>query len=186
MLVCRDESIEFTPEDRQNMGPAVGAWVSEMEERGVRLQGDVLAPVNATATVSVRGGETRVDRGPRVRRRRPRLASISLTARTWTKLSKCRLSTRSRASGLSSYDQSPRADASRRLPPGTRTRVPFGSRSNSRPRQLSRPIAVPFRTEHLLGVVVNWPSVGLTDDFCAPCWSVRQIPTYGRLTPCGN
>src|SRR5438093_6693062 len=31
------------------------------------------------------------------------------------------------------------------------------------------PAPVPFRTEHLLGVVVNWPSVGLTDDFCAPC-----------------
>ena len=30
------------------------------------------------------------------------------------------------------------------------------------------------------------PSVGLTDDFCAPCWSVRRIPTYGRLTPCEN
>ena len=29
------------------------------------------------------------------------------------------------------------------------------------------------RTEHLLGVVVAWPSVGLTDDFGAPCWSVR-------------
>ena len=28
--------------------------------------------------------------------------------------------------------------------------------------------------------------VGLTDDFCAPCWSVRRIPTHGRLTPCGN
>ena len=27
---------------------------------------------------------------------------------------------------------------------------------------------------------------GLTDDFCAPCWSVRRIPTHGRLTPCGN
>jgi hypothetical protein len=53
------------------MGPAVGAWVSEMEERGVRLQGDVLAPVNATATVSVRGGETRVDRGPRVKTEAP-------------------------------------------------------------------------------------------------------------------
>jgi hypothetical protein len=66
MLVCRDESIEFKPEDRQNIGPAVGAWVSEMEERGVRLQGDVLAPVDATATVSVRGGERRVDHGPRV------------------------------------------------------------------------------------------------------------------------
>src|SRR5215210_7245086 len=27
------------------------------------------------------------------------------------------------------------------------------------------PAPVPLRTEHLLGVVVNWPSVGLTDDF---------------------
>ncbi len=48
------------------------------------------------------------------------------------------------------------------------------------------PHLLPVRTEHLLGVVVNWPSVGLTDDFCAPCWSVRRIPTHGRLTPCGN
>ena len=71
MLVCRDESIEFTPEDRQNIGPGVAAWVSEMEERGVRLQGDVLAPVDATATVSVRGGETRVDRGPRLETEAP-------------------------------------------------------------------------------------------------------------------
>src|SRR3977135_2441482 len=30
------------------------------------------------------------------------------------------------------------------------------------------PAPVPFRTEHLLGVVGNWPSVGLTNDFCAP------------------
>src|SRR5215212_2551845 len=29
------------------------------------------------------------------------------------------------------------------------------------------------RTEQLLGVVVNWPSVSLTDDIYAPCWSVR-------------
>jgi hypothetical protein len=66
MLVCRDESIEFTPEDRRNIGPLVQAWVSEMEERGVRLQGDVLAPVNATTTVSMRGGETCVNHGPRI------------------------------------------------------------------------------------------------------------------------
>jgi hypothetical protein len=38
---------------------------------------------------------------------------------------------------------------------------------------------VPFRTEDLLGVMVNWPSVNLTDDFYAPCWSVRRIPTTG-------
>ena len=31
-----------------------------------------------------------------------------------------------------------------------------------------------------------WPSVGLTEDFSAPCWSVRRKPTHGRLTPCGN
>jgi hypothetical protein len=66
MLVCRDESIAFSPEDRQNIGPQVQAWVSEMEKRGVRLQGDVLAPINASVTVSVRGRETYVERGPRV------------------------------------------------------------------------------------------------------------------------
>jgi hypothetical protein len=30
------------------------------------------------------------------------------------------------------------------------------------------------------------PRCGLTDEFSAPCWSVRRIPTHGRLTPCGN
>ena len=30
------------------------------------------------------------------------------------------------------------------------------------------------------------PRCGLTDDSSAPCWSVRRIPTHGRLTPCGN
>lgn len=66
MLVCRDQSIEFTAEDRQSFGPRVQAWVAEIEDRGIRLQGDVLAPVDETATVSVRTGETLVDRGPRV------------------------------------------------------------------------------------------------------------------------
>ena len=66
MLVCRDTSIAFTPADRQNIGPQVQAWVTEMEERGVRLQGDVLASVDAITTVLVRDGETRIERGPRV------------------------------------------------------------------------------------------------------------------------
>jgi hypothetical protein len=65
-LVCRDESIEFPPEQRTSIGSEVQAWVSEMEQRGVRLQGDVLAPVDATATVCVRGDQTVVERGPRV------------------------------------------------------------------------------------------------------------------------
>jgi hypothetical protein len=35
-----------------------------MERRGVRLQGDVLAPVDEAATVRVRRGEVLVGRGP--------------------------------------------------------------------------------------------------------------------------
>lgn len=66
MLVCRDESIEFSAEDRGMIGPRVQAWVSEMERRGVRLLGDVLAAVDATVTVSVRDGEVDVEHGPRV------------------------------------------------------------------------------------------------------------------------
>ncbi len=65
MLVCRDESIAFGPEDRGTIGSQVEAWVSEMEQRGVRLQGDVLAAVDATVSVCVRGGEIGVDNGPR-------------------------------------------------------------------------------------------------------------------------
>jgi hypothetical protein len=66
MLVCRDVSIELTSEQRAGIGPEVQAWVAEMDERGVRLQGDVLAPVDATTTVSVRASDLIVERGPRV------------------------------------------------------------------------------------------------------------------------
>jgi hypothetical protein len=66
MLVCRDESIAFSPADRGRIGPQVQAWVSEMEQRGVRLHGDVLADVDATTNVRVRDGKTELDTGPRV------------------------------------------------------------------------------------------------------------------------
>jgi hypothetical protein len=66
MLVCRDTSIAFTAEERRSIGPEVEAWVTEMERRGVRLQGEVLAPDDATATVRVRHGELVVVKGPRM------------------------------------------------------------------------------------------------------------------------
>jgi len=66
MLICRDESIAFSSEDRGRIGPQVQAWVTEMQQRGVRLHGDVLADVNATTNVRVRVGEIEVDNGPRV------------------------------------------------------------------------------------------------------------------------
>ena len=66
MLVCRDELIAFSPADRGKIGSQVQAWVSEMEQRGVRLQGDVLDDVDATTNVRVRGGKTELATGPRV------------------------------------------------------------------------------------------------------------------------
>src|SRR5947209_1595138 len=66
MLVCRDESIVFSVEDRGRIGSQVQAWVTEMERRGVRLHGDVLADVAATTNVRVRAGETQVEHGARV------------------------------------------------------------------------------------------------------------------------
>lgn len=71
MLVCRDESIEFTPEQRAAIGPEVEAWVTEMERRGVRLQGEVLAPVEDAATIRVRDGEVAVSHGPRIQTTEP-------------------------------------------------------------------------------------------------------------------
>ncbi len=65
MLVCRDASIELSPEERATIGQEVAAWVSEMEQCGVRLHGDVLAPADATATVRVRDAEVTVGHGPR-------------------------------------------------------------------------------------------------------------------------
>lgn len=66
MLVCRDESIAFSPEDRGTIGLQVQAWASEMQERGVREQGEVLAGVDATTNVRVRAGAVELDDGPRV------------------------------------------------------------------------------------------------------------------------
>jgi hypothetical protein len=43
----------------------------------------------------------------------------------------------------------------------------------------------PTRTARHKATSLGQPS-GLTDEFSAPCWSVRRIPTHGRLTPCGN
>ena len=64
LLVCRDETIELSPEQRGTIGPEVEAWVREMEDRGVRLQGQELAPVQDATTLRVRKGEVVVADGP--------------------------------------------------------------------------------------------------------------------------
>ena len=99
MLVCRDESIEFSSQDRGTIGPRVQAWVAEMEQRGVRLLGDVPAPVDATVTVSVRDGKVDVEHGPRVETSAPAWALTCSSAPTSTKRSRCPRSIRSLSSG---------------------------------------------------------------------------------------
>lgn len=64
MFVRRDERIEFGPEQRAGIGPEVEGWVREMERRGVRLQGEVLAPPESTVSVRVRDGEVLLGHGP--------------------------------------------------------------------------------------------------------------------------
>lgn len=64
MLVCRDLSIEQSPEQRTTIGPETEAWVSEMDGRGVRVQGQELAGVQDATTIRVRGGEVVIADGP--------------------------------------------------------------------------------------------------------------------------
>src|SRR5262249_60166772 len=64
MLGCAEESVELSPEDSAQMGPLTGAWVEEMDRRGIRLDGNELRPVSDATTVSGRGGEGLIADGP--------------------------------------------------------------------------------------------------------------------------
>lgn len=64
LFICVEDSVELTDEERASMGPDTEAWVAEMDGRGVRLQGQQLAPVIDATTVRVRGGEVLVADGP--------------------------------------------------------------------------------------------------------------------------
>jgi len=58
MIVCYDPAIERTDPE-----PDIDLWVSEMDGRGVRLEGRALDPDEAT-TVRVRNGQVLVSDGP--------------------------------------------------------------------------------------------------------------------------
>jgi hypothetical protein len=60
MIVCYDPTVEGADAEG---GMDTGAWVAEMDGRGVRLEGRALDPGDAT-TVRVRGGETLISDGP--------------------------------------------------------------------------------------------------------------------------
>ena len=64
LLTYRDLSVQLDPEQRAAIPAAVAAWCEEMDARGVRLEGHVLAPLTETRTIRSREGETTVDHGP--------------------------------------------------------------------------------------------------------------------------
>ncbi len=64
LFIYPDRSVELNREEKAAIPAAVGAWVAEMDARGVRLQGHVLAPIADAATVRVRGGEVLLAAGP--------------------------------------------------------------------------------------------------------------------------
>jgi hypothetical protein len=64
LLICGDESVEHSPEENAALGRSSVAWMTEMDERGVRLQGSRLRPVSEAATVRVRDGQEIVSDGP--------------------------------------------------------------------------------------------------------------------------
>jgi hypothetical protein len=64
LLICRDENIELTPEQRAEIGPATEAWVKDVDGRGARLLGNQLRPVSDATTVRMRGGDVLVADGP--------------------------------------------------------------------------------------------------------------------------
>jgi hypothetical protein len=64
LLICADQNVEVTPEDEAGMAVGTAGWVSEMDGRGVRLQGSRLRPVSDATTVRVRDGKVVVADGP--------------------------------------------------------------------------------------------------------------------------
>jgi len=64
MFVCVGESVELESRERARIGPDTEAWVTEMDGRGARLQGQRLAAPSEATTVRVRHGEVLVSDGP--------------------------------------------------------------------------------------------------------------------------
>jgi hypothetical protein len=63
MFVCVDDDL-VTPESVKDMRQDSVAWVTEMDGRGVRLQGNRLQQLDSATTVRVRDGEVVLADGP--------------------------------------------------------------------------------------------------------------------------
>ena len=64
LLIGGDENLELSPEDEASLQAGTVAWVSEMDGRGVRVQGDRLGLSSDATTVRVRADEVLLADGP--------------------------------------------------------------------------------------------------------------------------
>ncbi len=64
LFIGGDETLELSPDDQARMQQRTESWVSEMDGRGVRLQGNRLALSTDATTVRVRDDEVLVADGP--------------------------------------------------------------------------------------------------------------------------
>src|SRR5215467_2220731 len=59
MLICSEPGVVVSPEDA-----SPEAWVEEMTERKIRLEGDRLRPIEEARTIRMRNGELLATYGP--------------------------------------------------------------------------------------------------------------------------
>jgi hypothetical protein len=64
LFTYRDATVELDPAQRASIPAAVESWCTEMDDRGARLEGHVLAPVGETKTVKIRDGQLQASDGP--------------------------------------------------------------------------------------------------------------------------
>jgi len=60
LIISHDDA--FTP--TETLLEQIGAWIHEMEQRGIRVYGNPLRPARDAVTVRVREGELRLTDGP--------------------------------------------------------------------------------------------------------------------------
>ena len=64
MLVCVPEHVELSDDEAARIGPATGAWVRDLDTRGVRLFGSQLAPIESARTTRAVDGDVVFVDGP--------------------------------------------------------------------------------------------------------------------------
>jgi hypothetical protein len=63
LFIYPDSTITWSLQERASFPDRMNAWVSEMDARGVRLDGDVLTAADDARTVRTRGGTTKLGTG---------------------------------------------------------------------------------------------------------------------------